>query len=89
METEFKTSGLHGLSGMMSDIFSYLKFALFTKFGLAMTLLCVFIYLFSLWTTGGVKTFGLILSILAFIGFVVMSWMQWFKGTGINKVDEE
>ncbi len=87
METEFRTSGLPGVSGMMTDIFSYLKFALFTKFGLAMTMLCVFIYLLSLYIAGGVKTMGLILSILALVGFVVLSWLQWFKSGG--KTDEE
>ncbi len=87
METEFKTSGLSGISGMVADIFSFLKFAFFTKFGLVITLLCLFVYLFSLWITGGVKTIGLILSVLAFVGFVAMSWMQWFKGGA--KVDEE
>ncbi len=87
METEFKTSGLSGFSGMVADIFSFLKFAFFTKFGLAITLFCLFVYFLSLWIAGGVKYVGLILSILAFIGFVVMSWMQWFK-KGI-KADEQ
>lgn len=87
METEFKTSGLSGISGMTTDILNYLKFALLTKFGLIITMLITFIYLISLYIAGSVKTIGLVLSILAFIGFVVLSWLKWFRID--SKIDEE
>ena len=86
MAREFKiTEGGHtvdnstGISGMFSDIYTYLKFALGTWFGLSITMLSIFIYLFSLYITGTTKTIGLILSILAFVGFVVFSWLNWFR----------
>ena len=76
-----------GISGMFYDILTYLKFALSTWFGLSITMLCIFIYLFSLYITGTTKTVGLILSILAFVGFVVFSWLNWFSSSGKESND--
>jgi energy-converting hydrogenase Eha subunit F len=78
---EFSTSGNSGFTGMMKDISRAIVFMLTNTFGLAMTMLCLFIYLLILYITGGLKTIGLILSILAFVGFVILSWMHWFRQT--------
>lgn len=78
---EFSTSGKPGFIGMMTDIKNAIVFMLSNTFGLAMTMLCLFIYLLSLYIVGGLKTIGLILSILAFVGFIILSWVHWFKGS--------
>jgi hypothetical protein len=78
MEVEFKSSGLFGFSGMTTDIFNYLKF-IFTKIGLAMTMLCLFIYLLLLLITGSLTIVGKILTVLALILFCILSWLQWFR----------
>ena len=84
---EFKTTVKSGFIGMVTDIYKAIKFALTNKFGLAMTMLCLFIYLLSLYIAGGLRTIGLILSILAFVGFIILSWMHWFRETP-NDTDE-
>jgi hypothetical protein len=84
---EFSTSGLPGFKGMVTDIYKAIVFMLTNKFGLAMTMLCLFIYLLSLYIAGGLKTIGLILSILAFVGFIILSWMHWFRENS-NDTDE-
>lgn len=80
METvQFQSSGLLGVKGMMQDIFSYLKFALFTKIGLAMTLLCVFLAMLVLLITGSLSTMGIIFTALSLVAFIILSYMIWFK----------
>jgi hypothetical protein len=80
METvQFQSSGLLGAKGMMQDIFSYLKFALFTKIGLIMTLLCIFLAMLVLLITGCFSTIGIIFTVLVFIAFIVLSFFTWFK----------
>jgi len=68
-----------GFSGMMSDVFAFIKMALTTKKGLAVVAICTFIYFISLSLVGSVKTWGLILSILSLLGFLVLSWLIWFR----------
>lgn len=80
METiKYESSGSDGIKGMMIDIANYFKFALFTKLGLAMTLLCVCICMFILIITGSLNTIGIILTVLAFLAFIFLSWLQWFR----------
>jgi len=80
METvQFQSSGLSGAKGMMQDIISYLKFALFTKIGLAMTLLCVFLAMLVLLITGSLSTISVILTVLTLAAFVILSYLIWFK----------
>jgi len=71
-----------GFSGMMSDVFGFFKIALATKKGLAIVAICTFVYFLSLYIVGGVKIWGLILSILAILTFLVLSWLIWFKAGG-------
>ena len=85
METvQFKTSGLSGIKGLVKDIFLYFQFAVFTKVGLAMTLLCIFLALLVLSITGSLKTIGIILTILTLIALCVVSYLQWFKTITID-----
>jgi hypothetical protein len=80
METvQFQSSGLSGAKGMMQDIISYLKFALFTKIGLAMTLLCVFLAMLVLLITGSLSTIGIVFTFLALVAFIILSYLIWFK----------
>lgn len=80
METvQFQTSGLSGAKGMFNDILNYLKFALFTKIGLAMTLLCVFLAMLVLLITGSLSTMGIIFTVLSLVVFIILSYMIWFN----------
>jgi hypothetical protein len=80
METvKFETSGLSGLNGLIKDILLFFQFVLFTKIGLAITLLCVFLALLVLSITGSLKTIGIIFTILTLIAFSIVSYLQWFK----------
>jgi len=81
---EFQSSGLSGAKGMMQDIISYLKFALFTKIGLAMTLLCVSLALLVLLITGSLSLIGKILTVVSIFVFIVISYLQWFKKSSNN-----
>ena len=80
METvQFQSSGLSGAKGMMQDIFSYLKFAISTKIGRAITILCMFLALLVLLITGCFSTFSIIFTVLVFLAFIVFSFFAWFK----------
>lgn len=84
-----ENSPITGFKGMMSDIFTFLKMALSTKKGLAVFAICTFVYFLSLFVSGGVKIWGLILAILAIIAFFVLSWLIWFRaGDDSGEKDE-
>ena len=78
--TQFQSSGLSGPKGMMEDIISYLSFALLSKIGLAMTLLCVFLALLVLLITRSLSTMGIIFTVIVFIAFCFLSYLVWFSG---------
>jgi hypothetical protein len=78
MET-YQSSGLLGAKGMVKDIISYLKFALFTKIGLAVTLLCVSLAMLVLLITGKLSTIWKIITILLIFAFCVVSYLKWFR----------
>jgi hypothetical protein len=73
-----------GLSNMFNDIFELIKIAVSSKFGLAIITLCAFIYFISVWLAGGFQTYGLILTIISFIFFIIISWMLWFSDKSPN-----
>jgi hypothetical protein len=78
-----------GFKSMMSDIFAFLKMALSTKKGLAILAVCTFVYFLSLFVSGGVKIWGLIVAILAILVFFVLSWLIWFRaGSDSGEKDE-
>lgn len=81
-------SPMAGFSGMMSDVMGFFKMALTTKKGLAVVAICTFVYFLSLYIAGGVKVWGLIVSILAILAFLVLSWMIWFRAGG-NSDDKD
>lgn len=68
-----------GLSNMFNDIFTLIKLATTSKFGLAIITLCVFIYFISVWLAGGFQKYGLIMSIISFISFITLAWTLWFS----------
>ncbi len=70
---------------MISDITQILKLTFTTKFGITMFMLLLSIYLFSLWMTGATGMLGIGLSIIALIGFIVMSFLTWFNGGGVQE----
>jgi hypothetical protein len=73
------SSPIAGFKGMMTDIFDFLKMTLSTKKGLAVLSVCTFIYFITLFVSGCVKNWALILAILAILAFFVLSWLIWFR----------
>jgi hypothetical protein len=78
--TQFQSSGLSGLNGMIQDITNYLKFALLTSMGITMTLLCLSIALLVLLITRSLSPLGIIIAVIVFVLFCVLSYLVWFSG---------
>jgi hypothetical protein len=68
-----------GFLSMTYEFYDLIKLALTTKRGLAVLTLCVFIYLTSLWISGGIGSWGLILGLLSLLLFGLLSWLIWFR----------
>lgn len=77
-----ENSTITKFKGMRSDIFAFLKMILSTKKSLAVLSVCTFVYFFSLFVSGCVKIWGLIVAILAILAFFVLSWLIWFRSDG-------
>lgn len=84
-----ENSQMTGFSNMMSDFFGLLKLAFSTKKGLVVLSICTFIYFLSLFISGGVKYWGLILAITAILAFFVLSWLIWFRADDDSGVKYE
>jgi sorbitol-specific phosphotransferase system component IIC len=67
-----------GFIQMLTDIFDLLLQTLTTKFGLIIFLICLTIYFFSLWMCGGLKWWGLVISILTLLMACILSYYNWF-----------
>lgn len=69
------SSGFKLLADDVAELFKMI----FTKKGLTLFLLCLFIYLVSLYANKGVGKNGLIIAMVSLVMFLFLTWYIWFR----------